>query len=90
MYYAATWAAFKPKLEKNKKIYPEKNSYISGNRTFLPQKKLNKNFLKFLAAKNLIKLFYTLDKTPLGETGYLGNLYYLLATQPSGVSIHFL
>ena len=26
----------------------------------------------------LIKLFYTLNKTPLGETGCLSNLYYLL------------
>ena len=33
--------------------------------------------------KNLIKLFYTLNKTPLGKTGCLTNLYYLLAAQGS-------
>ena len=29
-------------------------------------------------SKNLIKLFYTLNKTPLGETGCLSNLCDLL------------
>ena len=38
--------------------------------------------------KLLIKFFYTLNKTPLGETGYLSNLYYLLAAQASS-RIHF-
>ena len=32
---------------------------------------------------NKIKLFYTLGKTPLGETGCLRNLYYLLTAQAS-------
>ena len=32
---------------------------------------------------NKIKLFYTLNKTPLGETGCLSNIYYLLASQSS-------
>ena len=32
---------------------------------FLPQKKLNKNFLNLLDPKNLIKLSYTLDKTAI-------------------------
>ena len=37
----------------------------------------------FLVSKNLMKLnfFFPLDKTPLGETGCLSNLYYLLAAQ---------
>ena len=34
------------------------------------------------------KLFYTLNKTPLGETGCLSNLYYLLAAQKSSFLIH--
>ena len=39
----------------------------------------------FLALK---KLFYTLNKTPLGETGCLSNLYYFLAPQASSFLIH--
>ena len=35
-----------------------------------------------------IKLFYALNKTPLGETVYLSNLYYLLAAQASSSLIH--
>ena len=35
-----------------------------------------------------MKLFYTLDKTLLGETGCLSNLYYLLAAQASSFLIH--
>ena len=35
---------FEAKLEKIKKSTPQKKYYISGNRTFLPQK-LNKTFL---------------------------------------------
>ena len=38
--------------------------------------------------KNSIKLFYTLNKTPLGETGCLINFYYLLAAQASSFLIH--
>ena len=38
--------------------------------------------------KNLIKLFYTLNKTPLGETGCFSNLYYLLAAQAYSFLIH--
>ena len=33
--------------------------------------------------KKLNKTFHTLNKTPLGETGYLSNLYYLLVGQAS-------
>ena len=47
-------------------------------------KKLNKTFQTFLTPKNLIKLFYTLNKTfytPFGETGRLNNFCYLLAVQ---------
>ena len=35
-----------------------------------------------------MKLFYALNKTPLRETGCLGNLYYLLAAQASSFLIH--
>ena len=49
----------------------------------LAAKKLNKTFLNFLAPKIYMKLFYTLDKTPSGETGCLSNVYYLLAFQAS-------
>ena len=65
VYYGATWATFKPKIEKIKKSIPKKN-YISRNGTFLHQK----NFL-------------VPTKTPLGETGWLSNLYYLLAALAS-------
>ena len=34
VYYGATWHTFQPKLEKIKKIHPEKIPYISGNGTF--------------------------------------------------------
>ena len=53
------------------------------------QKKLHKTFLNFLAPRQLNKTFsiLTLYKTPLGETGCLSNLYYLLAAQAS--RIHF-
>ena len=44
-------------------------------------KKLNKTFLKFLAPKKL-------NKTSLGETGWLNNLYYLLAAQALSFLIH--
>ena len=43
--------------------------------------------LNFLALKNLIKI-YTVSKTPLGETGCLSKLYYLLAAQSSSFLIH--
>ena len=35
----------------------------------------------------ILKLFFTLNKTPLGETGYLVNFYYLLAGQVSSFLI---
>ena len=64
-------------------------------------KKHNKIFLNFIAPpppplpsplkkKNVIKPFYTLNKTPLGETRYLSNLYYLLAAQAYSCLIQFL
>ena len=34
--------------------------------------------MELSSPKNLIKPFYTLNKTPLGETGCLSHLYYLL------------
>ena len=35
----------------------------------------------------MLKTFYALNKTPLGETGCLNNLYYLLAAQASAFLI---
>ena len=39
-------------VSKKKKKSTQKNSYISGNRTFLPQRKITKTFLKFLLLKH--------------------------------------
>ena len=83
MVYVATWATFKPKLEKIKRIHHEKNIYVFQKVELFCRKKLNKTFLNFLAPKIYMKLFYTLDKTPSGETGCLSNVYYLLAFQAS-------
>ena len=44
--------------------------------------------MKLSKPKNLIKLFYTLNKTPIGETGCLSSLYYLLAAQAPSFLIH--
>ena len=44
--------------------------------------------MKLSKSKNLIKLFYTLNKTPIGETGCLSSLYYLLAAQAPSFLIH--
>ena len=46
--------------------------------------------MELSSPNNLIKLFCTLNKTPLGETGCLSNLYYLLATKASSFLIHSL
>ena len=46
-------------------------------------KKLNKTLFILL-----IKLFYTANKTLLGETRCLSNLYYLQAAQASSLLIH--
>ena len=46
----------------------------------LQKKKKLIKYLNFLASKNLIKLFYTLYKTLLGETVCLSNLGTLLLT----------
>ena len=59
VYYATIWATFRPKLEKMK-ILPIKNSYF----ILIIFRKKN-----FLAPKNLIKLFYALNKTPIVFTG---------------------
>ena len=83
--------------KKIKKIHPDKKFFYFSKWNFLttntpapPKKNLIKLFYSpnLLAQKNVIKLFYTLDKTPLGETGYLSNLYYLLAAQASSFLIH--
>ena len=63
---------------------------LRGELSELEKKKTAmKIFFIIHAQKNLIKLFHALNKTyalsksPLGETGYLSNLYYLLASQAS-------
>ena len=52
--------------------------------------KLSKTSSNFIASKNLNKTFLYLNKTLLGETGCLSNLYYLLAAQVSSFLIHIL
>ena len=84
VFYAAIWATLKIKLEKIKKISPEKKFYIPGNMTSLTSKP-SENFFKLSSLKKLNKTFYTLNKTPLGETGCLSKLYYLLAAQASKI-----
>ena len=54
-----------------------------------------KNFLYFdkrniQAPKKLIKLFYALNKIPLGEIGWLSNHYFFLAAEASRFLIQFL
>ena len=57
---------------------------------FFPEKNHSEKYFlyfgkwKFVEPKNRIKPFYTLNKlnkSPLGETEYLANFYYLLAAQ---------
>ena len=69
--YAATGATFKRKLEKIKENLPRKKILIFQEMELSSPKKL------------LTKLFYTLNKTPLGETGRSSSIYYLLAAQAS-------
>ena len=71
-----------PRLEKNKKTLlprpsPPANKKKKQKTTIFqkmklsgPPKKTNKTSLECLAWKSLIKNFYTLDKTPKGETGF--------------------
>ena len=64
---------FQAKTKNNKKK-------ISSEKKFLYFRKQN-----FLAPeKYLIERFYTLNKTPLGETGCLSNPFYLMVAQASG------
>ena len=75
---------------------PQKTFYNSGG-NFPNSKNKKKTTLKkcllfqeieHLAPKHLIKLFYTLNKTPLRETGFLSNLYHLRAIQASSFLTH--
>ena len=71
-----------PKLEKNKKNplphapppptakKKQKKTIFQKMKLSCPPKKTNKTSLKFIPSKSLIKTFYTLDKTPKGETGF--------------------
>ena len=49
----------------------------------------SEKFSYILGNGTLQPLFYTLDKTPLGETGCLSSLYYLLAAQALSFSMNF-
>ena len=51
-------------------------------------KKLNKTFLNSIAPQKINKTFYTINKTPVGETGYLSNFHYLLAAEASSFLIY--
>ena len=62
---------------------PQKEKTIFQKMELSCPKKPYKTFLKFLASKSLITLFYTFDKIPQVETVFLKNLYYLLAAQAS-------
>ena len=64
-------------------------SYISGNGK--PKKLVNTYPEKFIFQEielSCSKKLNTLNKTPLGETGCLSNLYYLLVAQASNFLIH--
>ena len=53
--------------------------------TFKPKPE---KILKRAPKRNLIKISYTLTKTPFGETGCLSNHYYLVVAQASSFLIH--
>ena len=59
--------------------------YAATWATFKPKLKIIKKILpeKNCSPKTYLTIFYTLNKTPLGETGRLSNNYYLLAAQAS-------
>ena len=80
----------KPNLKKFLFFLKSHFSYIFGNRAFyspplppspssFPHSRIKKKTL----IKFLIKFIYSLNKTPLRETGCLSNLYYVLAAQAS-------
>ena len=58
------------KKKKKKKKKKQKKTIFQKMKLSGPPKKSNKTSLKCLASKSLIKNFYTLDKTPKGETGF--------------------
>ena len=68
---AATGDTLKRKLEKIKENLPQKKILTFQEMELSSPKRL------------LIKLFYTLNKTPLGETECSSSIYYLLAAQAS-------
>ena len=59
-----------PLHQKKKKKKKQKKTIFQKMKLSGPPKKSNKTSLKCLASKSLIKNFYTLDKTPKGETGF--------------------
>ena len=59
-----------PAKKKKKKKKKQKKTIFQKMKLSGPPKKTNKTSLKCLASKSLIKNFYTLDKTPKGETGF--------------------
>ena len=83
----------KPNLKKFLFFLKSHFSYIFGNRAFYPPPPSPSSFphsriKKKTLIKFLIKFIYTLNKTPLRETGCLSNLYYVLAAQASTFLIH--
>ena len=70
-------ALFKPKFQKIKKNPPPPKKILIFQEMEISN-----------SQKLLIKLLYTLNKTPLGETGCLSKLYYLLAAQAFSFLIH--
>ena len=48
----------------------QKKTIFQKMKLSCPPKKTNKTSLKFIPSKSLMKTFYTLDKTPKGETGF--------------------
>ena len=59
-----------PAKKKQNKKKKQKKTIFQKMKLSGPPKKSNKTSLKCLASKSLIKNFYTLDKTPKGETGF--------------------
>ena len=65
------------------------NIVIFGNKTFVCYSRYVLYLGYPLLGNFTVKLFYALNKTPLGETGCLSNLYYLLAAQTFSFLIRY-
>ena len=58
---------FSAQARKNEKKSSPKKTYISGNGTFLPQKKLNKTFQKFFTVVKLAVKFFFISALTLSQ-----------------------